>query len=482
MEDSSSKKTYEALRSEIDSLRNELAALKTEKSVFEAQQKLLENFLAIARSPMKEGMLRTILENTLEVSRELTDAEKGSIFLLDSNGVVTDSILTRKAAATAERSRLIGTVLDKGLAGWVSRHRRVGMIKDTENDDRWITLPNQPYTVRSALAVPIKRGTDLMGLMTLLHSRPDHFSGASVDLMKLTAVQLAIVLENARLYSKLDESYRDLEKAKQKIEAYSKTLRNELEKGREIQKDFLPHQIHQIPGWDIAAYFHPANQLSGDFYDVFTLPDDNMGLVIADVCDKGVGAALFMAMFRSLIRIFSGHIPFFEGTGLGDSEPYAAALKAIGQTNDYLSLNHGSMCMFATLFLGVLNPKTGELKYINGGHEPPAIVGPAGVKAHLMPTGPAVGIMPNTPFEIQTARLEPGDIFIGYTDGVTEACSPEGELFTRDRFESLLKHPCTCASDLLERIVAPLFSHINDAPRSDDITLLAVGRSPLSEG
>ena len=349
MEDSSSKKTYEALRSEIDSLRNELAALKTEKSVFEAQQKLLENFLAIARSPMKEGMLRTILENTLEVSRELTDAEKGSIFLLDSNGVVTDSILTRKDAATAERSRLIGTVLDKGLAGWVSRHRRVGMIKDTENDDRWITLP-----------------------------------------------------------------------------------------------------------------------------------DDNLGLVIADVCDKGVGAALFMAMFRSLIRIFSGHIPFFEETGLGDSEPYAAALKAIGHTNDYISLNHGSMCMFATLFLGVLNPKTGELKYINGGHEPPAIVGPAGVKARLMPTGPAVGIMPNTPFEIQTARLEPGDIFIGYTDGVTEACSPEGELFTRDRFESLLKHPCTCASDLLERIVAPLFSHISDAPRSDDITLLAVSRSPLS--
>ena len=236
MEDSSSRKAYEALRSEIGSLRNELSALKTEKSVFEAQQKLLENFLAIARSPMKEGMLRTILENTLEVSRELTDAEKGSIFLLDSNGVVTDSILTRKDAATAERSRLIGTVLDKGLAGWVSRHRRVGMITDTENDDRWITLPNQPYTVRSALAVPIKRGTDLLGLMTLLHSRPDHFSDASVDLMKLTAVQLAIVLENARLYSKLDESYRDLEKAKQKIEAYSKTMRNELEKGRMIQK------------------------------------------------------------------------------------------------------------------------------------------------------------------------------------------------------------------------------------------------------
>ena len=213
----SNPKTFEEFRTELESLRNELAALKTEKSVFEAQQKLLENFLAIARSPMKEGMLRAILENTLEVSRELTDAEKGSIFLLDGNGVVTDSILTRKDAATAERSRLIGTVLDKGLAGWVSRHRRVGMITDTEKDDRWITLPNQPYTVRSALAVPIKRGTDLLGIMTLLHSKPDHFSDASVDLMKLTAVQLAIVLENARLYSKLDESYRDLEKAKQKI-------------------------------------------------------------------------------------------------------------------------------------------------------------------------------------------------------------------------------------------------------------------------
>jgi sigma-B regulation protein RsbU (phosphoserine phosphatase) len=467
----------EALRTELETLRDELTMLKTEKSVFEAQQKLLENFLSIARSPMKEGMLRTILENTLEVSRELTGAEKGSIFLLDTNGVVSDSILTRKDAETHERSRLIGTVLDKGLAGWVSRNRRVGMITDTENDNRWITLPNQPYTVRSALAVPIQRGTDLLGLLTLLHSAPNHFSEASVDLMKLTAVQLAIVLENARLYSKLDDSYRDLEKAKQKIEAYSTTLRNELEKGRQIQKDFLPHQIHQIPGWDIVAYFHPANQLSGDFYDVFTLPDDNLGLVIADVCDKGVGAALFMAMFRSLIRIFSGHIPFPAIDGLDGPDPYADALKAIAYTNDYLSLNHGDMCMFATLFLGVLNPKTGELKYINGGHEPPAIVGPTGVKKRLAPTGPAVGIMPNTPFDIQTVRLDPGDIFIGYTDGVTEACSPDGELFTGGRFKSLLEGPCECATDLMERILAPLFSHIADAPRSDDITLLAVGRS-----
>ena len=291
---------------QIDKLKEELNRLKREKSAFQSQSKLLENFVALARSSEKEKMLPAMLQTTLDLSAELADAEKGSLFLLAKSGVVIDSILTRADTTPEMRSKLIGTVLDKGLAGWVRRNRQIGLITDTKNDDRWLDLPNQPYTVGSALAVPILRGEDLLGILTLLHANPGHFDRESAELMQMTAVHIGSALENASLYSKLDESYRSLEQANAEIEAYSKALDKEMEKGKKIQRDFLPRTIPYLPGWEIAFYFHPARQVSGDFYDAFTLPEDRLGLVIADVCDKGIGSALYMALFRSLIRVFSG--------------------------------------------------------------------------------------------------------------------------------------------------------------------------------
>jgi sigma-B regulation protein RsbU (phosphoserine phosphatase) len=134
--------------------------------------------------------------------------------------------------------------------------------------------------------------------------------------------------------------------------------------------------------------------------------------------------------------------------------------------------------MFATLFFGVLNPITGQMYYINGGHEPLYVINSTGVKTLLRPTGPAVGMMPNMPFNIQQIQLDPGDILVGYTDGVTEARAPEDELFSRHRLQSLLEQPNGSVSDLLERIKSSLFSFIDIAPRHDDVTMLGVQRTP----
>ncbi len=154
------------------------------------------------------------------------------------------------------------------------------------------------------------------------------------------------------------------------------------------------------------------------------------------------------------------------------------ALKAVALTNNYIAQEHGDMTMFATLFFGVLDPATGLLTYINGGHEPLFIVGEAGVKAILKHTGPAVGIVPNTKFQIQQVQMEPGDILISYTDGVTDARAPNREFFTDKRLRSLLEQPAPSASALLERIKTNLFSHIDNAQQFDDITMLAVQRLP----
>jgi sigma-B regulation protein RsbU (phosphoserine phosphatase) len=307
--------------------------------------------------------------------------------------------------------------------------------------------------------------------------------------MQATSDQIALTLENARLYGKLDESYRSLDQSKQKIEAYSKALDHELEKARQIQRDFLPDQIPQLPDWEVATYFAPARQVSGDFYDVFSLPGNNLGIVIADVSDKGVGAALYMALIRSLIRVFSGHISlhgfsnFSVNNNLAQSvasHPATAdqlnALNAVKLTNDYIAHEHGKEGMFVTLFLGVINPETGVLTYINAGHEPLFILNSAGTKQRLKATGPAVGITPDMEFEIQQVQIEPGDILIGYTDGVTEALSPNGEFFTRKQLLSVLEQPADSGSDLVERIKTKVFNHIQNVAPSDDITMLAVQR------
>ena len=154
----------------------------------------------------------------------------------------------------------------------------------------------------------------------------------------------------------------------------------------------------------------------------------------------------------------------------------ASALKAIGLTNDYIEKNHGQMGMFATLFFGVLNPDTGLLAYVNAGHEPLLVVGRAGMKRRLKPTGPAVGIMPDARFEVHQVELETGDILIGFTDGVTEAHSPDGKLFTKKRLQSIIDHPASSTSELLERIETNLIDFTRNMPQSDDITMLFVQR------
>ena len=465
-------------------LKKELRRLKNEKAVLQVQSRLLENFVTFARSSAKDRVLTKLLRKTLEVSTEISGADKGSLFLLDKNGAVTDSILTREDLTPEKRSKIIGQVFDKGLAGWVIRNRKVGLIMDTRKDSRWVDLPNQPYTVGSALAVPILRGEDLLGIITLLHDQRAHFNEESAELMLLTAGQIGSALENARLYSKLNESYRSLERAKFKIEAYSRALDKEMEKGKKIQQDFLPGQIPQIDGWEIAKYFHPARQVSGDFYDAFMLPDRRIGLVIADVCDKGVGSALFMALFRSLIRVFSGKINLrgvsVPGSGLlnsGSSGEYLSeALHAVSLTNDYIAEEHSEEGMFATMFFGILDPKNGSLAYVNGGHEPPFIINQSGVRKSLTATGPVVGIMPAIEYRFREIQIEPGEIWIGYTDGVTEAMSPQEQLFGKKRFLSLLRKPAATAGKLIDQIKNELFNHIDNAPQFDDITMLAVHR------
>jgi sigma-B regulation protein RsbU (phosphoserine phosphatase) len=462
------------------------------RTAFQAQSTLLEKFISMARSPGEPQVIKSMLRQTIEISIELTGAQLGSLILLDSKGTVADSILARGEINPELSSKLVESVLKKGLAGWVMHHRKIGLVDDTNMDDRWLTLPNQPYLARSALALPVISGDMQMAILTLMHSDPGHFTQEIVELMKITANQIALVLDNAYLFDNLNESFKSLGKAQKEIKIYSRTLDRELDKCRQIQQSFLPRQLPSLSGWQFQEFFFPARRVSGDFYDAFSLPGGYCGLVIGDVCDKGVGSALYMALYRSLIRIFSGQSQLSRSMVDMDSQtvggpPDASsirkysqveAMRAVALTNDYIAQDN-DMCMFATLFFAVLDPENGKLIYINGGHETAFVIGRDGVKAKLSYTGPAVGLIPQAKFEFKQIQLNPGEILFIYSDGVSDARSVDEERFTRKRLISFLSQPVATAFELMERIGTNLFAHIGKAPQEDDITMLALQRNEI---
>jgi sigma-B regulation protein RsbU (phosphoserine phosphatase) len=464
---------------DLNTLIEEFTKLKSEKLALETQGKILETFIRLVRSSSHESRIKATLKKTVDLTIELTGAEDGSLFLLDQAGWVTDCILMRESASAAERRRLIGKVLDKGLAGWVIQHRRAGLITDTTRDQRWYQMEDQPYEARSALAAPILKGRELFGILSLVHSKPGRFNEKTATLIQATVDHIAIVLENAQFYTRLENAYQSLAQAKTQIEDYSQALAAELRKGRHMQRNFLPRQIPTIPGWSIDARFHPARQVSGDFYDVFTLSRKRLGLVIADVCDKGVSAALFMGLIRSLIRIFTetpeavdaGHPPHgpAERTDLNPS-------RAITQINRYLETHHGREGIFATLFFGMLAPESGQLIYVNAGHESPLVISPAGGIRALAPTAPAVGMMLKAEFNTAEDHLQPGDTLIAYTDGVTEAGAAPASFFGTGGVRRAIAAARQEGGDYLEMLEQAVFEHLDGADLTDDIAMIAVGR------
>lgn len=459
--------------------------------VFKAQSQLLEKLVATARSPFGSETINDILREATEISLKLSGAEHGSLILFNSDGQVTDSLLPRDDNQTYTKSELIARVLEEGLAGWVARHHEIGLVPNTGTDSRWLNLPSQPYDAGSALCLPISSAEMLLGILTLVHSEPDHFTPSITEVMRIVSNQMALIIENANLFASLSDSLKALGTAQKDCERTANSLTNELNKCRKMQMDFLPRNLPQLPGWEIEGFFFPANRVSGDFYDAFVLPGGYLGLVIGDVCDKGVSAALFMALFRSMIRIFSGAAQLNRSSinqsshtvggraGPATQRQYSQvdAIRAVSLANDYIALEHDDMSMFATLFFGVLEPESGCLIYINGGHEPLFILNADGIKDTLKPTGPAVGAIANKEFAYKEVFLYPGEILFGYTDGVIDARSPEGRRFTKRRLRKLLSKPAGSVLDVMSNVGTNLFAYIGKAPQEDDVTMLALRRN-----
>jgi len=289
----------------------------------------------------------------------------------------------------------------------------------------------------------------------------------------------------------------DITERKQKettIIRAKKQAEKELEIAREIQSSFLVKDYPEPEGWEIAPHIRPARQVGGDFYDVFSITaSKQIALIMADVCDKGVGAAMYMAIFRSLFRAYSDQQYIIRWAGVptenrGETPSGmfrrdailasgAPSLKnAIDLTNNYIATHHSNSNMFATVFFGLLDPANGELLYINAGHESPLLISAGQLKQRLDPTGPAVGMLPNMEFKIEQITLAAGDSLLLYTDGITDAFSPTQKQFSEQRLVEATTSPAASAQGLIQNVMTALDVHIAGREQYDDITLLAVHR------
>lgn len=268
----------------------------------------------------------------------------------------------------------------------------------------------------------------------------------------------------------------------------AESLTREMDVARSIQKDFLPESLPLARGVQLEAALQPARDVSGDFYDAFVLaPSGTIVFVVGDVCDKGVGAALFMALFRSLIRasadpVGGGAIQMIGGRrtlvrqALDSATPADLLTRVAGFTNDYIARLHGRTNMFATVFLGALDPMSGRFDYVNAGHEPAIVVAPDGTTRELRPTGPALGLLPEATFAAGEGNLERGHSIFAFTDGLVEARNPAGEAFGGQRLRDALRVN-TSGSSLLQGVMAALHAFTGQAEPHDDVTLFAATRT-----
>jgi sigma-B regulation protein RsbU (phosphoserine phosphatase) len=272
------------------------------------------------------------------------------------------------------------------------------------------------------------------------------FAQPDLELLTAIASNAAIAIEKARLYQVAVEKGR---------------LERELQVAREVQSGFLPHETPQIPGWQTVACWRPAREVAGDYYDF--IPDDNgcLGLVIADVTDKGMPAALFMVLTRSIVRASLTRAP-------SPAQGMALANRLICED--------AATGMFVTLFYALLDPATHQVTYVNAGHNPPLLYRAAqGKLIELRRTGMALGVLRDTPFTQQTVRLDPGDFMVCYTDGVTDAIDAQGQAFGMERLQDVvLGQRHETAAGLMAALEGAIEAFVCDTTPFDDVAIIVL--------
>jgi serine phosphatase RsbU (regulator of sigma subunit) len=256
-----------------------------------------------------------------------------------------------------------------------------------------------------------------------------------------------------------------LRQLQRNLQAAHDRMAQELALAAQVQASFMHKTLPEIPGWQLAVALVPTRLTSGDFYDTVVLPDGSFGLLIADVMDKGVGAALYMAMSSALLRAYALEHPHHP--------------ELVCQAVNARLLEYTTADQFLTVFLGMLDPASNTLVYANAGHNPPLLLSPSGQAAPqlLKRTGAPLGMLEDAAWRLQQVQLQPGDCLVLYTDGVTEAASANDESFGLERLRCVVQEQAgQPATGVREAILAAVQEFTAGVQLTDDIALIVLVR------
>lgn len=296
---------------------------------------------------------------------------------------------------------------------------------------------------------------DMGNIRQAMNNGAFDFATKPIDLDDLS-ITIEKAIEQIKYIRAMEQEHTQLE-----------SLKGDLAIAREIQLAILPRIFPPFPEltekMEIAASMTAAKDVGGDFYDFFRIDEEHIGVIIADVSGKGIPAAIFMAVSRTLIRATA-----LRGVSPSECLTYSNKLLEKESVN----------CMFVTVFYGIYNTTTGELVYTNAGHNPPYIVKPNGeVKEFPMATDPIVGILGDYQYDEQTIHLEQDESLVLYTDGVTEAMNPVFEEFGEPRFkETLSKTAKGSCQEIIDATKVDMTTFVDGAEQSDDVTMLVLKR------
>jgi len=403
-----------------------------------------EVLLDITRVLAMKFDLEEVVEAIFAALRQVIDYDAAALYLRSRESEVLEMVSETGYPEGSESA--FDLQLGQGIVGTVAKTGEAVIVPDVGRDARYVAAR---LTTRSEIAAPLLFEGRVIGVFNLESDHEDAYHEGHLELLSAFAAQAAVAVERART-------------ALERVER--RRLERELAIARDIQRSFLPATAPRVPGFDLAGTSISHDQVGGDYYDFIGVSETRLGLAIADVSGKGIPAALLMAGFRmSLLAEIRNEF----------------AIRAVMRKVNQLLHESTERDRFVTAFYGVLDWRNGMLIFSNAGHNPPLLLRANGTSEELFEGGVALGVLEDARFEERPLKLEPGDVLVMYTDGVSEAEDEHGAQFGTERLESIVRaHPGHTARELLQDIVAAVLDWAGERGPNDDLTLLVLRVPP----
>jgi serine phosphatase RsbU (regulator of sigma subunit) len=391
--------------------------------------------------------LDEVLNRVLDEVIQATNAERGFVTLREADGELVFRIARGLEKTNIDEPQF---QISRSVVEEVAQKGQPVLTSNAQQDERFSSRKSVVNLgLRSIICAPLKVKDAVTGVIYLDNRiQTGIFTEEDLELLGAIAASAAIAIENARLYQDAVEKGR---------------MERELQMAYRVQSSLIPEGTPELSGWEFAALWQPAHEVAGDYYDFIPGTKDHMGFVIADVTDKGMPAALFMALTRSVVRACL--------------DQAVSPAEALTKANRLICAD-STTSMPVTLFYGLLNPDIGSLTYVNAGHNPPIhYQANQDQFVKLTRTGMFMGFDDKATYDQSVQVIGPGDYLVFYTDGVTDAINAEKQLFGETRFLNILtRHRQSPAAVTLAAIENAISEFVGDAAPYDDITLMIIRR------